>query len=202
MIDGVGMDVTQDFEQAFLVISATARTAPDYPDRGYAGPSGRLDVIARSLLASTLVRNTLFTALLLGPPDPPVTLLAHSNTCRLYSERMVMVEIKRAFRNKSSCIQLFREGPEALVYKLAKTGAEIVILKEEGRDISKLREALHGKKAYVLGAHVDIPPDVERLISKYARYEVSIGPRSVYTSHAILYVLWARSAIVNDPAPS
>ncbi|MCE4599418.1 MAG: hypothetical protein F7C81_04380 [Desulfurococcales archaeon] len=187
--------VLADFKQAFLVVSSTARTAPDYPDRGYAGPSGRLDVIARSLLASIIARGTLFIALLLGPPDPPKTLVASSDECRLYSERMAMLEIKRAYMGKSKCIKLLKKDLEELIHELVKGGSEIVMLREDGVDISKVREALYGRKVYVLGAHIDMPSEIDKIISRYVKYKVSIGPISVYTSHAIIYTLWARHVV-------
>jgi len=185
----------KDFNQAFLVVSATARTTPDYPIRGYAGPSGRLDVIARSILASMTCRETLFIALLLGPPNPPKTLIYHSDKCTFKSERMVMMEIKRAYLSKSKCLEVEEWGIDEIVYNLVKSGFEIVMLREDGVDVSRARRALIGRKVYVLGSHVDVPSDIERGVSRYVEYRVSIGPRSVYTSHAILYILWARRVL-------
>ena len=86
-----------------------------------------------------------------------------------------------------------RVGIDYVMHRLAKNGFRIVILKEDGDDVSGLWGALSGRRAYVAGSHVDIPGDQERVILRYAELKVSLGPVSLLTSHALAYVAWARS---------
>ena len=178
---------------AYVIVSATAATEPSFPPRGYAGPSGRLDVVARAMVAPLHAEpSAVALGVLLGPPRPPVT-VAGTRGCLGGRERSAMHAIRRALAGEppSGC-WAGRVGVDYVMHKLAKNGFRIVLLKEDGEDLAGLWEALHGRRAYVAGSHVDIPEDQERLIMRYAEFKVSLGPVSLLTSHALAYVAWAR----------
>jgi len=179
---------------AFLVVSPTAVTAPDYPARGYAGQSGRLDVVARAAIAASMEEGYLFLGLLLGPPRPPVTLALTSDCVTpTLSERGVMEVFRRLLsgRDLGSCRAL-ELGLEDLLSASKAEGIPVVYLHEEGVDASKAPEAFAGRKLYIAGSHIDIPEELESKIRLQASYVVSVSPKPLLVSHVILYVVEAR----------
>jgi len=179
----------------YVVVSPTARTSPDWPPRGYAGPSGRLDVIARAALAAAEAEpGSVVAGVLLGPPNPPVTLLVGSSCVGTgVGDRGVMEVFRRlmARGTMGDCIAL-RAGPDWLLHTLARLGYEIYILGEGGVDVSEVPGILEGRAAFIAGAHLDPPEWVLRLARRYARATVSVGPKSLLTSHVIAFLGLAR----------
>lgn len=170
----------------YIVISPTARTDGKIPVKGYAGPTGRLDEIARDILS---LRNegSLLIASLLGPPNPPKTLFYQSQTCRLVSERQVITEIKKAFDGKSTCVRLHPLPPEDLLAIIRKQGYRVVLLTEIGSE----KIPIHADKiAYLMGSHIDIPDELLKVLEKYVEIKASIGPLSYQTSQVIAYLEW------------
>jgi len=167
----------------YIIISPTARTLPTWPPKGYAGPSGRLDVIARSFLA--LQSGSEAYAILLGPPDPPKTIYYNPSSCTLKSERQAMMEIARALLGRGRCVSLVDKMPERILYEAAKERG-LTLLEEEGRSGGP-----RPGSAYLLGAHVDPPEDIMRVARRLAVERLSIGPYSYHTSHVIAYIEWS-----------
>lgn len=188
--------ILEDYDEVYWIISPTAVTTHRFPLRGYAGHSGRLDVIVRTAQALYGVSQgeALLLATLLGPPRPPLT-LAYTGECMqpAMSERALAAVTQRvlAGRRVSSCIA-FEAGVEDVLSLIKIRGLKLVLLKEGGLDLSRASWVLSGKAAYVAGAHVDIPGDIERLLVRYSNAVVSLGPVSLLTSHAIAFVAWAR----------
>ena len=174
----------------YVVISPTARTDGNYLAKGYAGPSGRLDVVARSYLAIS-ESSFKFYALLLGPPRAPRILLAPSE-CRskVSSERSFMVEASKALRGLDSCFKVIEGGVETLSYILSKETSSVLLLREEGGDVSRhLRELCGDRPAFIAGSHIDPPEDVARYIERSLKpVKVSVGPLSLHTDHVFGYI--------------
>ena len=176
----------QNSQIIYIIISPTARTDGKIPHKGYAGPTGRLDEIARDIL-SLRNKESLLIASLLGPPNPPKTLLYQSSKCNLVSERQVISEIRRAFNDKSECIRILSVDPQDLLSIIKKQGYRIVLLTETGSE----RIPIHAEKiAYLMGSHVDIPDELLKVLEKYVEIKASIGPLSYQTSQVIAYLEW------------
>ncbi|MEN2999583.1 MAG: hypothetical protein ABDH61_03315 [Acidilobaceae archaeon] len=177
---------------AYVIVSSTGVTRP-FSLRGYAGASGRLDVIARSILALSLEPSSLLYALLLGPPGPPKVIVAPPSCCIGLTELEIMAEISRALkRGEGDWVQVREQGAEELLYQLSKQ-YELVLLEERGRNALKERWLIAGRKAMILGSHVDMPPEVLALARRYARASISVGPRSLHADHVIAFLAWLRS---------
>ncbi len=176
---------------AFLIVSPTGRTSPDnIPLRGYAGPSGRLDVVARAFEA-VVEDKALAVAVLLGPPEPPVTVVADSRCrARLGGERGFIQWYLKALTGGSGCPQVFRGVGLRDVLSLASRSHRIVYLREGGVDVmeGKALETVCSKALFVLGSHLDIPPGEERVVRSYSDLEVSLGPVSYHTEHAVAFI--------------
>ncbi len=175
---------------AFLVVSATARTSPEgIPLRGYAGPSGRLDVVARAFEA-VVERDSLALALLLGPPNPPL-LVAASWECRagLGGERGFVRAFAEAFRGRG-CLQLYPGVSLRDLLSMASRRMRVVLLSEGGVDVGSREalEALCSRALFILGSHVDMPQAEEEVARSYADAVVSVGPLSYHTEHVIAFI--------------
>ncbi|BAN90031.1 hypothetical protein [Aeropyrum camini] len=172
----------------YVVISPTARADGIYPIRGYAGPSGRLDVVARAYLA-VLESNAVLAALLMsGALSPRLLIAPASCRDRVRSERSFMVEASRALRGRPSCFIVEDGGVEALIFTLKKFKPRI-LLSERGRDVSlHLDEVCSSTPAFIAGSHVDPPRELlerlERSLGGFIR--VSVGPLSLHTDHVFL----------------
>lgn len=173
------------YSQVYIVYSPTAVTSPDYPSRGYAGPSGRLDVLARSMLA--VEPGSLLVLVPAGPPRGETLLAYDPRSCRVRSERQAMEEIRRALQGREGCVAPLDLGLERLLL-LSSKSHELVLLREDGTPGPRRPRG----RAYVLGSHVDLPGEVEAMVLRYSAGVESLGPKSYHTSHVIAYLEWAR----------
>ena len=193
----MGFELLGGATGVYVVVSPTARTAPDWPAKGYAGPSGRLDVLARAALAAVEVEpGSVFAGVLLGPPRPPrILLVTRACLAGAASERGVMEVFRRllASRGVRGCGAL-GEPPERLFHELGRRGYRIYILEEGGADVSGVPGALEAGAAFVAGAHLDVPPEVLSAASRYSQARVSVGPRSLLVSHVIAFLGAVRAA--------
>jgi tRNA (pseudouridine54-N1)-methyltransferase len=181
----------------YIVVSPTARTSPDWPSRGYAGPSGRLDVIARTVLAALEAEpGSVVAGVLLGPPNPPITMIIGAPCIEGDpGERGVMEVFRRLLKRGAvdECTAL-RAGPEWLLHAVKRLGYSIYILEEGGLDIAEVPWALEERAAFLAGAHLDPPGWVLGIARRYARASISVGPRSLLTSHVVALLGLARRA--------
>ncbi len=188
-----GEPAIERYTAVYIVISPTARTDASWPPRGYAGPSGRLDVLARAALAAlTIEPEALFAGVLLGPPRPPITLLLDQG-CLAPSERGVM-EVFRSLllgRRRGSCTAL-PWSAERLLHQARRAGFRLYVLSEGGVDIAEVPGVLDRGAAFLAGAHLDPPTDVVRAARGLGAVEVSVGPLSLLTSHVLAYLATLR----------
>ena len=176
---------------AFIVVSPTARTDTSYPLRGYAGASGRIDVVAVSMIASSSLEDSMFMGVLLGPPSPPLTIFTTPGCRPPKSERGAVSWIRVAVAKGSyECLRTARIGLLDAASMLVREGFRLVVLSEDGIDFPKA-QILGGKTAFILGSHVDIPEHLMSELYSVARpVKASVGPRSLHSSHVILLVSW------------
>lgn len=184
-------------KRTFAVVSPTARTSPDFPLKGIAGSTGRLDVIARSILTILQLdgnrrKNIVFKALLMGPPNPPIVLEVHGSLVReTYENELKVIEaIKRVLAGEHiEGFGIEKIGLKKLLEKLLNTHERVYYLHENGEDI--LRYIKPAKTiAFILGSHVDIPTEYEVIIDKMGIPRVSLGNISYLTSQCIIIVNW------------
>lgn len=174
----------------YIVILPKARTTGDYPERGYAGPSGRLDVAARAYQA--ILDGGGLLSLLLGGPGLPVALYSPPDCKEARSERGFMIEAKRALKGYRSCFTATRLESPIDVFKAMKN-RPLVYLIEGGEDVSRVPEILFENPAIVLGGHVDPPEWLDLWLRKHSSRLVSVGPRSLQADHVVFFVSWLRA---------
>ncbi len=181
----------------FLVVSPTATTSPNFQLKGVAGRTGRLDVIARSIVSAFksekgFRRNVVFYALLLGPPNPPKLLVIDGRIIEAppSSEREALLMIKNVLGGKEiRGVHVESWGFKHILNHLLKITKNIYYLKEDGILFEK---AIKPSKynVFVLGSHLDLPREYEQLLDKYKVPRVSLGKTSYLTSQCITIVHW------------
>jgi len=181
----------------FLVKASTACTSPIFNLKSLAGSSGRLDVIARALIASLRLRrgvreNVVFLSVLEGPPDPPKLLKVIGKEVREIPESEV--DVVRIF------IRLFKgehvEGfyledkgfKEVVLELLSSKRVAVYYLEKMGRDIREV-ELPHDKDlAFILGDHIGLDSESEKFLEELKIPVISLGPKVYFTSHCITVV--------------
>jgi len=181
--------------RVFLVVSPTAVTSPNFKLKGIAGSTGRLDVIARSIIAALKTKNgirgdTEFWGLLEGPPNPPILIKVIGSEVGYIpcSE----IEVIKNLRNimKGECIKgyiLEKKGFKEVVKELMSRVSSLYYLRENGRKMSE-ETFRHERVGFILGSHVDLPPNYEEYLISLGVEKVSLSSMSYLTSQCIVIV--------------
>jgi len=192
----------------FIIKSPTAITSPNFPLKGIAGATGRLDVICRSIIATfklkppRIRRNTIFYGILSGPPQPPISIVVDGS--KLSSLPVNEVEVARIIKDlllsywnktvhKYSGWSIYKWDLRRVLDNVRKQWKTMLVyLREGGAGIQSVIKGLTKSDyeviAFVLGSHVDLDVKDEKLLEDYGAVKVSIGPQSYLSSHVITYV--------------
>lgn len=153
-----------------------------------------MDVVARSLISALYDtgkprENTLFIAVLHGPPTPPLSLyIRPSGSLRQKpSEKeagLLLLELLK--RVEDRVVEARREETVDVVKNLKKQGFTVHLLLEKGADVSAARFST--RNAFVIGDQIGFPPKVQKELESVCDEVISIGKLSYLASHCILYL--------------
>lgn len=143
--------------------------------------AGRLDIVYECVVASlflshALRKDTVFHAILNGPPSPPLHLKIEGLTLhdvRTDVDTWTQVLKKVLSGKPHPGISLSKTSFEALVKEKAEHGP-IYVLEEGGRDVFKME--IEENPIFVLGDHVGLPKKVEAYALRYGE-KISLGKR-------------------------
>lgn len=182
-------------ERVFIVKASLAHTGGKINARALAS-HGRLDVVARAMLAALSLRtsnrsDTVFCAVLEGPPRPSVTVEVRGWELRysIKSEEDVGDLLSRLFSGHHvEGAYAWEIGFKELVSELVREfgSKKVVYLHEAGEDISNL--SLEGKIALLLGDHKGIDRETEAWIKSLGLRWFSLGPQPYFTEHCISFI--------------
>jgi tRNA (pseudouridine54-N1)-methyltransferase len=151
--------------------------------------AGRLDIVYECAIASLFLshairKDTLFHAILNGPPRPPVHLEINGET--LYDVRTDQETwekiLKRVLSGKGHPgISLSKTSFEAFIKAKAEQ-AQIYVLEEEGKDIFQCD--IGENPVFVLGDHVGLPKKVEAFALRYGE-KISLGKKPYLAASCI-----------------
>jgi tRNA (pseudouridine54-N1)-methyltransferase len=170
----------------FILYSRLGRTDPRFTNLHEAG---RLDIVHECIVASLffshgLRRDTIFHAILNGPPKPPIHIRIEGATLydvRTDQETWTSI-LKNVFSGKlHPGITTDRIGFEVLL-KTNANEASIFVLEEGGNDISEI--SLGENPIFVLGDHVGLPKKAESFALRYGK-KVSLGKQTYLASSCI-----------------
>lgn len=162
------------------------------------GAAGRMDILCRCVnaalfLSHDLRRDVRIFLILKGEPSPPKLIRFDGSAVRYLSpdERSAASLIKKAleknvqdFWTESTPGVSIRKGDlEDLLKELDK---KIIYLREDGEDIRAKKFEEHFDLLFVLGDHLGLTGDEEKLIEGYDPEIVSVGPLSLHADHCIV----------------
>ena len=162
------------------------------------GAAGRMDILCRCVNASLFLshdlrRDVRVFLIMKGEPSPPKLIRFDGNTIRYLSpdERSAASLIKKAleknaqdFWTESTPGVSVRKGDlEDLLKELDK---KIIYLREDGEDIRKKMLAEAFDALFVLGDHLGLSEDEERIVVGYDPEIISVGPLSLHADHCIV----------------
>lgn len=181
-------------KRIFILHSNTGVTAPSFSETTLTTEGGRMDVVARSLISalydtSSPRQDTLFIAVLHGPPTPPLSLYLRPlpQLKRKPSEREVAALLLQALKKPDArTLEVKREKTTEVVSALRNQGYRVHLLVEEGSDVRDV--SFSDKNAFVLGDHIGFSPKVQRELEQVCDVTLSLGRISYLTSHCILYI--------------
>ncbi len=184
----------------FILKASKAVTAPIFTPKSLSSLGGRMDLVARAIIAALyeknrLRKNIMFISVLEGPPNPPKTLIFDSNRFSrvVISEKEIGSLILSSFRkNYYDGIYLFDLSFRDLVIKILKffKKSSIAYLEESGVDIRTLSKNIIRKtNIFILGDHKGIDRENEKWLEKEKIPKISIGPLSYLASHTITILL-------------
>jgi tRNA (pseudouridine54-N1)-methyltransferase len=170
----------------FVLYSRMGRTDSNWTSLHDAG---RLDIVYECTIASLFLshairKDTLFHAILNGPPRPPVHLEINGET--LYDVRTDQETwekiLKRVLSGKGHPgIRLSKTSFEAFIKAKAEQ-AQIYVLEEEGKDIFQCD--IGENPVFVLGDHVGLPKKVEAFALRYGE-KISLGKKPYLAASCI-----------------
>lgn len=178
----------------FAVLGHRATTSKVFSLSDMAGGAGRMDILCRCVNASLFLshgmrRDVEVYLVLLGPPDPPKTVLFPGRTVRYLSpdERSAGSLIQKALAQPAS--GEFRETTPGVFVRrggLPELLAEhpFVLLDESGADIRTVSPL---PENYILSDHLNLGEDEAAVLA--GRQAFSVGPRALHADHAITILL-------------
>jgi tRNA (pseudouridine54-N1)-methyltransferase len=178
----------------FAVLGHLAHTAGDFSLNDMPGGAGRMDILCRCVntalfLSHGMRRDVEVFLILLGPPNPPRTILFSGEKVRYLSpdERSAGSLIKKAlnlppcdeFRESTPGVYVRRGGLRQLL-----AGYPFVLLDESGTDV-RIPSSLPGN--YLLSDHLNLTG--EEILETGELPVYSVGPKSLHADHAITVLL-------------
>ncbi len=186
--------------RAFLIVGNKAVTKP-FNLNDLSGSAGRMDIICRCIAQSLFVshgirRNVEVYVLLLGSPDPPKALKVVGSEVRYMApdernvggiiRKALSLEVGKEWRESTPGVYVARKNLEELLEELSRM-YEIVYLREDGVDIRDVACDLKNP-LFVLGDHLGLKDEDERLVLKYAKMVVSVSKLSLQADQCIVIV--------------
>jgi len=187
--------------RGFLVIGNKAVTRP-FSLKDLAGSAGRMDILCRCVAQAMFIshgirRDSEIYLLLLGDPDPPKALRILGNEVKYMApderniggliRKALSIKVDKDWKISTPGIYVARKSLKDLLDELSNRYDQIIYLREDGIDIrevvSKIKNPL-----FVLGDHLGVREDDERLILKYADMIISLSPISLQADQCIVIV--------------
>ncbi len=185
----------------FLVVSSTATTTGGFSLKDLPGSAGRMDIVCRCVnsaffLSHDIRRDTRLWLLLLGEPNPPILIRFEGSELRYLSpdERSAASLISKALGRQniteheilSTPGVYIRKGDMKDVLEGCGDGTDIIYLVETGEWIREIE--MGDKLIFVLGDHMGLGEEYERLLADACARNVSVGQKSLHVDHCMIVV--------------
>ena len=178
----------------FIIIGHKAATAP-FSLNDLPGAAGRMDILCRCVnaalfLSHDLRRDVRVYLVLKGEPDPPKLICFDGSGIRYLSpdERSAASLIRKALEKNVQGFWI-ESTPGVSIRKgelgdlLDELNKKIIYLREDGEDV---RGKSFEEPLFILGDHLGMTEEEEKLIGGYEHEIVSVGPLSLHADHCIV----------------
>jgi tRNA (pseudouridine54-N1)-methyltransferase len=161
-----------------------------------------MDVLIRCVRAALLISHgvradTGVYLLLMGPPNPPITIYIRGSEARYLrpDERSIATTIKKALAKElpQSGLELIRNGIYigavglSDILQFISSESSVFVLDEVGSDIRN-RENASGKAAFIIGDHQGFSVEEWKIMSNFSKQQLSVGPVSLQAEDVIALV--------------
>lgn len=186
----------------FLIIAHKALTTGDFSLNDLPGSAGRMDILCRCVssaffLSHDLRRDVQIHLLLLGEPHPGRLVRFEGEHVRYLNpdERSSGSLIKKALQKELSEMDS-RSTPgvntrtatlEGLLNDFVEKGCELIYLREDGENL-RSTGSFPEDVVFILGDHVGVTEEEERLILDAGARLISVGPLSLHANHCITII--------------
>ena len=181
----------------FVVIGHKAVTHP-FSLNDLPGAAGRMDILCRCVnaalfLSHELRRDVRVYLVLKGEPAPPKLIRFDGSMVRYLSpdERSSASLIRKAL--EKNALEFWTEStPGVSIRKgdlsdlISELDKKIIYLREDGQDIRMEKFEEFEEPLFVLGDHMGLMDDEEKIILERAHEIVSVGPISLHADHCII----------------
>jgi len=158
--------------------------------------SGRIDVIARCINAAIFLSHNIRRDVLFFSYFPKINVRLRIDSSRVKylnpDERSTGALIRNAILKigdeevkSSPGFYIKRAKFEDVLNEIANIG-KIYYLREDGKDIRDVK--FPADSSFVLSDSVNMSVDEEKLVEKFAHKIISVGPKSILSSHTISIV--------------
>jgi len=191
--------------RTFIVVGHKATTSPNFSLEDIPGTSGRLDILCRAVTASFVlshgIRKDVCVYLILLGGQEPKTIRLTGETLRHLNpdERTTAALLKKAlavtatgqWTMSTSGIFVRAGGLPEILADLKNARARLIYLREDGVDVrSPGEKCLPEDAAFILGDHLGMTEEEERLIEQAEAKTLSLGPPSLHADHCIVLLNW------------
>ncbi len=187
--------------RGFLIVGNKAVTKP-FSLNDLAGSAGRMDILCRFIAQALFIshgirKNVEVYLLLLGEPEPPKAIKIVGKEVKTMApderniagliRKALKIECNKNWKRSTSGIYISKKNLKELLDELANR-YKIVYLKETGKDIRNFVKQIDKDCLFILGDHLGLSEEQERIVKDYASEVISVSPISLQADQCVVIV--------------
>ncbi len=187
--------------RGFLIVGNKAVTKP-FSLNDLAGSAGRMDILCRFVAQALFIshgirKNVEVYLLLLGEPEPPKAIKIVGKEVKTMApderniagliRKALKIECNKNWKRSTSGIYISKKNLKELLDELANR-YKIVYLKETGKDIRNFVKQIDKDCLFILGDHLGLSEEQERIVKDYASEVISVSPISLQADQCVVIV--------------
>lgn len=194
-------------DRIFVIVAGKAVTSK-FNINDLPGSAGRMDLVCRFIAQSLFIshgirKNVRVYAVLKGPPDPPKSIRIEGSEVRYLApdERNIAGMINKALKENVSSewkkvspgVYLSRKGLQDIIEELSDR--RIYYLREDGEDVMF---ADIENPAFIIGDHLGVDEEDERIILEKAKNVISLGKLPYHSDQCVTILNYILDRREND----
>ena len=187
--------------RGFLIVGNKAVTKP-FSLNDLAGSAGRMDILCRFVAQALFIshgirKNVEVYLLLLGEPEPPKAIKIVGKEVKTMApderniagliRKALKIECNKNWKRSTSGIYISKKNLKELLDELTNR-YKIVYLKETGKDIRNFVKQIDKDCLFILGDHLGLSEEQEKIVKDYASEVISVSPISLQADQCVVIV--------------